>query len=113
MDKHVLIMETVSLLLEEFQMDTCATAIASIQDTTVKMVRYTYCFHNSTNYRNISNICLFFHRTIYNFTDPCTGQTCSNKGNCIVDAGDTSDGYRCNCNDFYTGNHCENGKFYI
>ena len=49
MDKHVLIMETVSLILEIQQMDTGATAMTSMQEMNVKFVSSTYCFQNSIN----------------------------------------------------------------
>ena len=45
--------------------------------------------------------------------DPCTGKDCSAHGDCIVDATDTTDGYKCICDVGYTGDDCENGKYFL
>ncbi len=43
--------------------------------------------------------------------DPCNGQDCSGQGTCRADASEAKDGYACTCNDFYTGDNCEHGKY--
>ena len=37
------------------------------------------------------------------------GQTCSGHGMCSIDLSDSTDGYACTCDAFYTGDNCEYG----
>ena len=58
---------------------------------------------------DIKNLCNVQLIIIANLIDPCTSQTCSGEGICILEPSDTTDGYSCRCNPFYTGDNCENG----
>ena len=41
-------------------------------------------------------------------TDACLDKPCENDGKCIV----SGDGYKCECELFRSGKHCEKGEFY-